>query len=204
MLALGLVVAAAVFAPMGADTQAVLPLEHSVDIQVDPHRGTWTASVHVTFEVRRPVRRFVLGLSAPLVSHVHLVAGARVRSSLFGRTGGDSLLVEADDELPPGDASVDLGYDGVIAPRGAGLSRHGSGVALERGAGSVLPAWPGAPATRWHLAVHVPGDQQVRAPMRVTGRSRQESWRTWEFDAPAPLPADSVRFEVVPLPRRAR
>jgi hypothetical protein len=194
-----LVAALSVPATPVPDTAAIVPRRQVLDLIVDPARDRWSAGLRGWLTVRRPMRRFVLRFTGPVVSRVEMNQLAGAVPLNFGTPHGDSLLVETDRPLVQGPAGLNVGFVGTFADSGHGFVRLGPGrVRLALGAGVALPAWPGGtPATPWRLDVHVPAGCVVRANLRRTEISRQGAWRTWSFASSRPLPADSLRLEVV-------
>jgi hypothetical protein len=189
-------------APAGApDTGAVVPGLQVLELELDPSRPTWTASLRAKLTVRRETRRVVVRLAGPDPSRVEIVGPEGGVPLAFGWRGPDTLLVETVEPMAPGALTLSLSFVGSFVASGPGLSRPDPRrVVLAHGAVSVVPQWPaGTPDTPWRLAVHAPAACDVISSLPRATRSLQRDWGTWEFVSGGPVPADSLRIEVRPL-----
>lgn len=210
MLALALALAASHFAApaapaAAADTAAIVTRRQVLDVTVDPAAPRWTASVRAWLTVRRPVRRFALVLDGPVIERVEMNQRDGAVPTTFGPPVDGLLTIEADRPLVPGPAGLNVAVLGPWSGADRGFRRRAAGrFTLEHGAGSVIPDWPaGTAPPAWSVDVHVPAGCTVRSNLAHTETSRQGTWRAWTFVSRGPLPADSIRIEVV-APRARR
>ncbi len=180
------------------DTAAITPKLQRFTLEVDPAGTTWNGQYAAPLEVRRPTRELAVRFTGAPPSRVEMW-NARGRLPLVFGMRGDSLHVELADSLRPGEAAFTLSWTGRVLAKGPGLVRTRSGsLHLVRAARVAVPEWAGPGLTPWKVAVQVPAGIDVRTPLPLAGVVRNGTWRMWSFTSRGPLPADSLRFELVP------
>lgn len=207
MLPLLLLAAISANAPVQTDTAAaVRPVEQRLELQLDPSARAWSGSLLAKLDARGPARRMRLRLAGPVVSRVELTDRAGPVELAWGLDRDGLLLVEAARTLAPGEAWLNVAFDGDWSASAPGVSRDSARTKawLERGAAVAVPEWPDAAPTRWSLLVHAPRAFEVRALGRPVEVTEDRGWKAWTFRPAGALPADSLRVTVRRAPRRTR
>ena len=106
-----LLLAAALVPPSTeADSSRVAPrvVERRLELDLDPSALNWSGNLVATFEVRGTTRRIRLRFDASRVSRVGLADARGEVSAGWGTDAGGLFMVEADRDLAPGQARLEV------------------------------------------------------------------------------------------------
>lgn len=196
-----LLLAAALVPPSTeADSSRVAPrvVERRLELDLDPSALNWSGNLVATFEVRGTTRRIRLRFDASRVSRVGLADARGEVSAGWGTDAGGLFMVEADRDLAPGQARLEVAFGGRFSTAAPGLVRDTAATraTLVRGEGAAFPAFPEPLATPWTIVVNAPAGCDVRATGRLLRRETWRGWDTWRFWQGRATAGDSLRVDV--------
>lgn len=190
-----------------ADTSrvAVLPLEQTLELDLDPLATSWSGSLVTKLAFQGTTRELRLRLGRSVVSRIQLADARGSVPCAWGLTPEGELRIEASTPVQPGPGWLNVSFVGAWSERAPGMTRDPARALarLAGGAGLDYPAWPETPPTRWSLLVHAPARYEVRASGRRTEVDDGPVWRAWSFRTAHALAADSLRVTVRPAAPRA-
>ena len=208
MLAILLAASTVIGAPSAfAGIDALAPVEQTLELSIDPRHAPWQGTFGASLAVRHPTRDVLLRFAGPTITRVEMRDAEGRVDLVWGMRGADSLRIETRRPLRPGRAELAVSFEGVTDGDLPGLARDETThrVRLADGAGRVFPAWPGRqPATPWTLILHVPRGNTVRSILARVSLVPWRGWITLTARSRSTLGADQLRFQVEPVPVRAR
>ena len=182
----------------------VLPRRTQATLTLDLERRTFAGEAQLTLSVARPVRRIVLHGVELDVSHAEVHAGGNAqRASVSMRPVSETVVLEFENEVPQGEARLDLRWTGHFTEGLRGLYLAGSVAATQFEAADARRVFPcfDEPAFKctWALSVKVPPGLVALGNGRVLGEELDGPHRKVRFAETEQLSSYLIALVVGPL-----
>jgi alanyl aminopeptidase len=191
-----------------AEVQDIAPAVYRADLTLDPERDSFSGSISIKIEVRKPSETIWLNGDGIKVEEASLTRGGR---SMFARPlpGGDDFIgFQFDSMIPAGEAELHIRYLGrVRLGDTSGVFRaddEGNHYLLTQfepmDARDAFPCFD-EPSYKvpWQLTLHVPEQDKAVSNTPVASETSQGATRTYIFEETKPLPSYLIAFGVGPF-----
>jgi len=192
-----------------AGREAVRADSQSVVLELHPAAAQYRGATEMFVTLSEPTRRIAIDCLGPEPSRVELLDREGRVELTWGERPEGTLLLEGARDIAAGPVRIRVAFTHVWADSGTGLVRSGrharARVSAELSGGGARQAFPcmlGVGPQQWILTLEAPRTHEVRSNFARQRTGRAPGVRTTVFRSRAPVPVDSIRFEVRPRTRR--
>ncbi len=191
-----------------AEVQDVNPSSYQIDLTLDPARDTFTGSIVIQLEIRKPLHTLWLNQQKTTVRTTSLKAAGKTTTAKALPGGDDFVGFQFDSPIPAGSAELAINYSGVIVTNSTAAifrrtDRDKAYLFTQFEATDARGAFPcfDEPSykTPWQLTLHVPAGDTAISNTGIASEKDEGGTRTVVFRQTRPLPSYLVAFGVGPF-----
>ncbi len=191
-----------------AEVQSVAPVSYRAELNLDPHKDTFSGSLTVQLEVSQPTQTIWLNQEQITVQKATLTSGAQSLTATVVPGGEDFVGLHFDAPVPAGRSQLHVDYTGLV------ITKNSSGIFRQQDNGNwylftqfeasdARAAFPcfDEPSykTPWQLTLHVPASDTAISNTGVVSEKTEGGTKTLVFRETKPLPSYLVAFGVGPF-----
>jgi alanyl aminopeptidase len=191
-----------------AEVEDVQPTRYGVDLVLDPAKATFTGSIVIRLNVRKPLKTLWLNQEKIHIKSAILSSQGIERLAAIIPGGDDFVGLGFAEAVPAGQASVTIQYTGEVISNNSAAIFHQQ----ENGDWYLFTQFEPTDArgafpcfdepsykTPWQLTLHVPTGATAISNTPIASESSQGALHTYVFKETKPLPSYLVAFGVGPF-----
>jgi cytosol alanyl aminopeptidase len=189
------------------EVQSVAPTRYRVELNLDPAKPEFTATIEIGLNVQKPLETLWLNASGLTIAEAKLTAAGRERTAKVLAGGTDFVGIAFDRLIPAGTAELHVRYSGKVRRDTGGVFRLddlGNAYILTQfeatAARAAFPCFdePGYKVP-WQLTLRIPREDKAVSNTPVARETSDGNMRTVAFQETKPLPSYLIAFAVGPL-----
>ncbi len=191
-----------------SEVENILPVGYRVALTLDPDKDSFTGSIDMKVDVRKPVKTIWLNANQINVEEASLSASGKTMPAKAVPGGDDLIGLEFESDVPVGAAEIRIRYVGVVRQgdssgvfRAEDLGEHYILTQFEStDARDAFPCFD-EPSYKvpWQLTLHIPAQDKAVSNTPVASETSEGGTSTYVFRETKPLPSYLVAFGVGPF-----